>query len=321
MILQPTEDAIARAVATLRDGGLVAMPTETVYGLAADARNPAAIASVFTLKGRPAHNPLIVHASSIEMARSVCAEWPQQAQSLADAFWPGPLTLVLRKEPDLPGAVTAGGPTVAVRVPDHPVALALIEAFGGPLVAPSANPSGRVSPTTAQHVASDFPDLLILDGGPCRGGIESTVVALREHGRPLILRRGLIGSFELADVLIWMSGKQQGSPRYADRAAGSQDPMPSPGLSLSHYAPRAPVRLVERDEPPAPPGVVRLELPPTPEEAAAWLYAALREADAGNPSEIWVEQPTDRQLGGKKGQLWEAVCDRLNRAAAKRGEE
>lgn len=310
MILQPTEDAIARAVATLREGGLVGMPTETVYGLAADARNPAAIAAVFKLKGRPAHNPLIVHASSIEMARSVCAEWPQQAQALADAFWPGPLTLVLRKKPNLPDAVTAGGPTVAVRVPDHPVALALIEAFGGPLVAPSANLSGRVSPTTAQHVASDFPDLLILDGGPCRAGIESTVVDAT--GPQLrVLRPGLIGPGQLGAAM---------APRDGDPAG---DVARSPGLEQSHYAPRAPVRLVDPDNPeegPAPARVVRLELPPTPEQAAAWLYAALREADAGSPAEIWVQRPTEGQLQGPAGHMWQAIMDRLERAAARRGE-
>ncbi|MFI4882407.1 MAG: L-threonylcarbamoyladenylate synthase, partial [Phycisphaerales bacterium JB064] len=161
-------DSIAHAAAHLKRGGLVAMPTETVYGLAALARDADAVARVFELKGRPNTNPLIVHASTLDMARECCAAWPEAADALARAYWPGPVTLVLPKANWVPGIVTAGGPTVAVRVPRHPVALALIEAVGEPLVAPSANRSGYVSPTMAEHVRGVWgeDEVFVLDGGP-----------------------------------------------------------------------------------------------------------------------------------------------------------
>ena len=171
---------IAAAAQRLREGRLVAFPTETVYGLGADALSEPAVARVFAAKGRPSHNPLIVHVSSIEMAQRVVKEWTREADALARAFWPGPLTLVLEKAACVPGSVTGNGPNVAVRWPRHPVAAALIESFGGPIVGPSANPSGFVSPTTAWHVHQAFAgmDVLVLDGGPCEVGIESTVVSL-----------------------------------------------------------------------------------------------------------------------------------------------
>jgi L-threonylcarbamoyladenylate synthase len=302
MILAPSADTISRAAQTLRAGGLVAFPTETVYGLGADARSPAAVKAVFDAKGRPATNPLIVHVNSVEMARSVALHWPRQAEDLAARFWPGPLTLVLERGPAIPDAVSAGGPTVAIRIPDHPVALALLAAFGGPLVAPSANRSGAVSPTTAAHAAADFPDLLVLDGGPCREGIESTVLDLT--GAPRILRPGVIGPEQLAAAL--------GEEVVSEAGAG---PARSPGLG-HHYAPHAPVRLITAADGPMPPGAVRVELPASAAECAARLYAALREADAGNPAEIWIQTPTPEQLTGLDASLWRAILDRLQRAAS-----
>jgi L-threonylcarbamoyladenylate synthase len=305
MILAPTDDAIARAAEALRAGGLVCFPTETVYGLGASALSAEAVGAVFLRKGRPATNPLIVHVDGVEMARDVVAEWPRRAEALAGRFWPGPLTLVLAKGPGIPAAVTAGGATVAVRAPDHPVALALIRAFGGPLVAPSANLSGAVSPTTAEHVEADFADLLILDGGPCRAGIESTVVDLT--GREArVLRQGVVTPEQIGAAL--------GEPvAVGGGGAGGGGAARSPGLG-AHYAPRAPLRLVAPEEE-APEGVARVRLPQSAVEAAARLYAALREADAEQPAAIWVEAPTPEQLAGPEGSLWRAILDRLQRAA------
>lgn len=312
-------DAVAHAATHLRRGGLVAMPTETVYGLAAIARDAHAVARVFEAKGRPAGNPLIVHASSLKMARGCCSAWPEAAQALARAFWPGPLTLVLPRAPWVPDVVTAGGPTVAVRVPSHPVALALIEAVGEALVAPSANRSGYVSPTTAEHVRGVWreDEVFVLDGGPCEVGLESTVVAVREDGLG-VLRPGVIGGEELASIA--------GVPVASSDEAG---PIASPGLVGPHYQPRARLVLVgtlaeasaAMGAGPAvvigPPGTpVAVDPPnasiPMPGEARAYareLYSALREADAMRPVRIVVCAP----LGA--GPLWAAVRERLGRAA------
>ena len=200
--MTPGPEAIAEAVARLREGRLVAFPTETVYGLGADATNAGAVRAVFRVKGRPADNPLIVHVSEAAMARDATAAWPKSAGALASAFWPGPLTLVLPKADAIPPEVTAGGPAVAVRMPDHALTLALIDAFGGPLVGPSANPSGYVSPTRPEHVREHFDEklVLVLDGGPCRAGIESTVVDLT-GASPRVLRPGVIGAAQIEAVL------------------------------------------------------------------------------------------------------------------------
>lgn len=310
---------LALVVDRLLAGGLVAMPTETVYGLAAVAHDEHAVERVFTLKGRPAGNPLIVHADGVEMARSCCRAWPEAADRLARAFWPGPLTLVLPKAAWVPDAVTAGGPTVAVRVPRHPLALALISAVGQPLVAPSANLSGRVSPTTADHVRSVWSedDVLVLDGGPCEVGLESTVVAVGDDGLR-VLRLGVIGEAELS--------RAAGVPVVGGQSAG---PVASPGLIGAHYQPRSPVLLVEAPEevPRAmrggacvvlsPPGVAVEVDPPgvamgMPGDGLAYarrLYAALREADALGPSRIVVCVPSG------EGPAWAAVRERLRRAA------
>ena len=239
-VLEPEDGAIARAVETLRGGGLVAMPTETVYGLACDASNGEAIARLYEAKGRPRFNPLIAHVADEAMARRE-ADWGagegSLAPRLAAAFWPGPLTMVLPFA-ETTGSVSdlarAGLSTVALRQPDHPVALRLIEAFGGPLVAPSANPSGRMSPTRAEHVAAEMGDRvdLILDGGACRVGLESTIVSL--VGRhPALLRPGGLDPEALEAVL--------GTPLHA--GGDHPDAPTSPGQLLRHYAPRSPLRL------------------------------------------------------------------------------
>lgn len=317
---QAGPEEIAHAVRVLREGGLVAFPTETVYGLGADAFRAAAVNRIFELKGRPPSNPLIVHVSGAAMARTVTASWPREAQLLADAFWPGPLSIVLPKVAKLPSAVTAGGPTVAVRCPDHPLTLALLEIFGSPLVGPSANPSGFISPTSAEHVRDAFrgKDVFVLDGGPCRRGIESTVVSLT-GGTPRVLRPGMITPGQISQVL----GMQ-----VAVGPDGQADgPAESPGMLASHYAPRTPAALVEtgaiparlaaasravvltHSGTPAPPPHTRILMPREAESYAAALYGSLHEADAMGAEQIIVERPPDDD-----DPLWDAILDRLRRA-------
>jgi L-threonylcarbamoyladenylate synthase len=329
---------LQEAVLRLREGRLVAFPTETVYGLGADALSEPAIARVFAIKGRPSTNPLIVHVADTAMARVVVSEWPRSAQALADAFWPGPLTLVLPRAPRVPSIVAGGGPNVAVRCPDHPLTIELLRAFGNPLVGPSANPSGGVSPTRAAHVRAAFSsdDVLVLDGGACTGGIESTVLLLTEH--PVrILRPGLISAEAISQVL--QMPVVDFVPGATKSAAGIA--LPSPGMLERHYAPRTPARLVARDaigaallevvEGPraagTPPFAVvishvgmpvpaphQLELLPADARGyAAGLYAALRSADDRGAAKILIIRP-DAQ--GQDKALWEAVLDRLTRATA-----
>ncbi len=314
---------IAEAVAHLRQGGLVAFPTETVYGLGADAFDAAAVARVFELKGRPATNPLIVHVSDEAMARGVVGEWTRDAAILAKAFWPGPLTIVLPKADRVPAIVTAGGGSVGVRCPDHLVTLSLLEAFG-PLVGPSANPSGRVSPTTAAHVRASFSpeQVMVLDGGPCRAGIESTVVSLVE-ATPRVLRPGVVSAEELSAVL-----KRPVMPHTPGEVATGA--AMSPGMLESHYSPATPAKLVDRKEieaamrsgTPAVAAIVFeplvvatphavILMPRSPEQYAARLYAALREADELAPGVILIERPPT------SGRVWEAIADRLSRAASR----
>ncbi len=312
------------AVTRLREGRLVAFPTETVYGLGADAMSEVAVARVFAAKGRPSHNPLIVHVADASHARLVTAEWPREAQLLAEAFWPGPLSLVLPKAAGVPSVVTAGGPNVAVRCPDHSLTLELLRAFGKPLVGPSANKSGGVSPTTAQHVrdAFDHDTVYVLDGGPCTGGIESTVLLLAEHP-PRVLRPGLISVEQIASVL----GQPVGDFVPGQRQEGQ---LHSPGLLDKHYAPTTRTRLVAEAELPALLSTVGravvishvavevgrhgLELLPTDARGyAAGIYAALRAADgAGAELIVIVTPPT----GGQDGAIWTAIADRLRRASA-----
>ncbi|EYR61794.1 translation factor Sua5, partial [Actinotalea ferrariae CF5-4] len=231
-----TDAEVAAAVAALRRGELVAFPTETVYGLGADARDPDAVAKVFAAKGRPADHPLIVHLARAEQLDDWAVDVPEEARRLADRFWPGPLTLILRRHPLVPTAVTGGQDTIGLRVPRHPVAHALLEAFGGGVAAPSANRFGRVSPTTRERVVAELGDVVgtVLEGGDCEVGLESTIVDL-SGDRPRLLRPGGISSAELAEVLEAAPTREgTGAPR-------------TPGRLPSHYAPTTPVRVVDRD--------------------------------------------------------------------------
>ena len=232
-ILTADPDGFSCAASILRKGGLVAFPTETVYGLGGDARNDLAVARIFEAKGRPRFNPLIVHVHSVETAQQF-VEWSHDADVLASAFWPGPLTLVLplRVDAGLSPLVTAELSSLAVRVPEHPAARGLLEAFGGPVAAPSANPSGRISPTTAAHVEAGLSGRIeaILDGGACGVGVESTIVGLT--GTPSLLRPGGLP----AEIIEQALGTRL-------ELHGEGDPLTAPGQMLSHYAPRVPLRL------------------------------------------------------------------------------
>ena len=314
--LTATDEGIAQAAAVLRAGGLVAMPTETVYGLAGDACNGTAVARIFAAKGRPQFNPLIVHVADMAQARRI-AQFSPEAEAVARAFWPGALTLVLplAEGAGLSPLVTAGLETVAVRMPAHPVAQRLIRAFGGPLAAPSANPSGKVSPTTAAHVRAGLSGRIeaILDAGLCSVGVESTILAM--DGPPRLLRPGGIP----AEALEAMLGP------LPDAAHAAPDRPTAPGQLASHYAPEAPVRLgVARPAGgelwvgfgPACPGA-DLTLSPAGDlvEAAANLFSILRKADdlataRGAPAIAFAPIP-DHGLG-------RAINDRLRRAAAPR---
>jgi L-threonylcarbamoyladenylate synthase len=317
------EHAIETAARIIREGGLVAFPTETVYGLGADATNARAVARVFELKGRPANNPLIVHVPGMDAAAELVERWPAAAEKLARRFWPGPLTLVLPRNARIPDIVCAGGPTVAVRCPDHPVALELLRRAGMPLVGPSANRSGGVSPTTAEHVRQSLKDaVMVLDGGPCSRGIESTVVRI-EGTSATVLRPGVITPEQLAEFVEIESYE----PIVAPADAG---PLPAPGMLRRHYAPATPARLFERSQRRAVmdrlftqgriavmshgmdldhPMVIRM-----PASAAAYareLYAALHRADDAGAEAILIELPDEQ------GQLWDAIRDRLIRAASR----
>lgn len=311
--LSSTEpDAIARAAECLRRGGLVALPTETVYGLGADARDDRAVARIYAAKGRPGFNPLIVHLPDAARAFAY-GQANEEARRLADAFWPGPLTMVLPRveAAGLSLLVSAGLPSVALRVPAHPVARDLLIAFGGPVAAPSANPSGRISATTAQHVLDHLGGQvdLVLDDGPSAVGLESTVVDLTGPV-PTLLRPGGLPVEALEAVL----GRKLAR-------AGSDDAAPrSPGMLTQHYAPRAKVRL---DAQAAHPGEVLLGFAGTPGatldlspagdlvEAAANLFAHLHRLDAAGAETIAVAPIPESGLGL-------AINDRLRRAAAGR---
>jgi L-threonylcarbamoyladenylate synthase len=293
---------IGQAAGLIRAGELVAFPTETVYGLGANALDPAAIEKIYAAKGRPAASPLIVHVSSIEMARSLVREWPQRAEKLARKFWPGPLTLVLPKEPHVPGRVTAGLDTVGVRMPAHAIALALIRESGVPIAAPSANPFTQLSPTTAQHVRESLGGrvAMVLDGGPSTVGIESTVLSLAGPNA-VLLRPGMIAKEQIEEVI----GPVQLLGAVAEGAHAS------PGLHRRHYSPRTPLILIERGSAlPVGRGIC-LYLPPDPREYAAVLYEKLHQADSEGYDWIAIEQPPNTPE-------WTAIRDRLERAAAPR---
>lgn len=301
-ILDPGKSAYHEAARVLQAGGLVAFPTETVYGLGANALDAQAVARIFEAKGRPSDNPVIVHVPEATAARSLARVWTPAADRLARAGWPGPLTLVVEKAESVPDIVTAGGPTVGLRVPDHPVAKALLDAAAVPIAAPSANRSEAVSPTTARHVAASLgpfvDDLIVLDGGACAVGIESTVVDATGE-RPSVLRPGM---FRLEEAV---SDAGLGEP-------GTGGPARSPGQRARHYAPSKPLILVDRGEL----GIHRragdavLELGDEPEVAARRLYSELHRlsADAG-VARILVERPP-------KGEAWTGIRDRLRRASS-----
>lgn len=237
--------AVLRAVEALRAGEVVALPTETVYGLAANALDPDAVAKIFEIKARPAHNPIIVHVASIAMAQRCVSAWPDSADRIVRAFWPGPLTIVLPRSASIPDVVTAGGSTVGVRWSSHPFLQEVIEACGFPLAAPSANPSNRLSPTTAEHVRRSLGDRLqlVVDGGPSQVGIESTVLDL-SSAVPRVLRPGTIHEESLAAAL-GEAGLQPPSPPAVDEAAAQgASTLRSPGLLRKHYSPKAPLRVL-----------------------------------------------------------------------------
>ena len=314
-LLDANREAIAAAARVLADGGLVAFPTETVYGLGADATNGAAVARLYSAKGRPRFNPLIAHVADARAALRL-ARFSDEAKLLAGVFWPGPLTLVLPKRDDCPVSelATAGLDSIALRVPDHPIARDLLKAFGGPVVAPSANRSGHVSPTLAEHVRADLDGRidLIIDGGPASVGVESTIVSFLAN--PTLLRPGGLPREAIERVLGY---------ELPDPESSTQDVPLAPGMLASHYAPRAPVRLnavgVRPGEAllafgPAAPGAERtLNLSPTGDlvEAAANLFSHMRALDGSGASGIAVMPIPNEDLG-------EAINDRLARAAAPR---
>lgn len=298
-----TGSSIERALEILRNGGLVAIPTETVYGLAGDASNEAAVRKIFEAKGRPADHPLIVHIAAAEQLGDWAASIPKAAEILADTCWPGPLTLLVPRATQVLNVVTGGRDTVGVRVPAHPLTTELLDRFGGGLAAPSANRFGRVSPTTAAHVVADLGSQVdyVLDGGPCPVGVESTIVDCTVNP-PQILRPGGISSEDIRELL-------------GDALADADGPSRASGMLTSHYAPRARVVLVASSEEAT---VVAAAVPRAwiidhSDDLAAYahsLFAELRAADQRGAETIIAVMPAARGLG-------HAVRDRLTKAAAR----
>lgn len=310
-LLPPSDESIRGAAAILRAGGLVAFPTETVYGLGADGFSAKAVGRIFEVKGRPADNPLILHVAEAGEISGIAGVVPREAWKLAERFWPGALTLVLRRAEKVPAIVSAGRDTIAVRVPDHPVALALLRATERPLAAPSANKSGRPSPTSAKHVMDEIGDRIeaVIDGGDCRIGIESTVLDCTTE-RFQILRPGGVSADALSEVLGYLPG------------LASEEQGASPGTRHEHYRPSCAIHLftgfppeVRRGE-----GIVTLTQPApkaefsvrvaSPEDYARRLYDLFREADALGLERLHMERPPYHDLGV-------ALNDRLLRAAGR----
>ncbi len=314
-----SDQEIEKAAEILRAGGLVAFPTETVYGLGADASNPAAVKKIFAAKDRPAAHPVIVHIADMSELKHWAAEVPRAAWLLAEKFWPGPLTMVLKRSSHVNDLISGGQNTIGLRVPGHPVAQQLLKAFGAGIAAPSANKFGRLSPTAAQHVREELGNAveIILDGGPCDVGIESTIVDLTREP-PAILRPGRVSAQQIADALLVPLGEPAGDrPRV-------------PGSYASHYAPRTALTLVNADEienfirrqaPGAAVAVLACRSRPrdsraalwqvasqSPEEYAQHMYALLRRMDSAGCALLVVESPPDLPE-------WAAVHDRLRRAA------
>lgn len=317
-------DLIKQAVNLLQQGKLVAIPTETVYGLAGDAKNVSAIKAIYQAKGRPDTNPLIVHISNIEQINDWAIHIPDKAFQLAEKFWPGPLTLILQKHPDVPYCVTGNQDTVGIRIPNHPLTLELLKAFGGGLAAPSANRYGRISPTTATAVKEELNESvdLILDGGPCQVGIESTIISLIDDS-PIILRQGAILASEIETLL---NQKMNIHQRIKEKII-------VPGMHDVHYAPEKPLYLIDKlqildfltkerslkkqtailsfSEKPAlfnESHGVWLQADPDPHIYATHLYSNLRQLDHSATKTILVEAPPYKEE-------WLAILDRLQRAA------
>jgi len=316
----PDDPAILEAAEILLAGGLVAFPTETVYGLGADGLNPQAVAGIYAAKGRPATNPVILHVDGLASAKALTSHWPSEATALVERYWPGPLTLVLPASERVPAIVRAGGPTVALRCPAHPIAQALIKAVGRPLAAPSANRSQQLSPTLAEHVASSLGEAvdLILDGGPTEAGLESTILDL-SGVHPRILRPGPVAPADLAALLgavdLWEGAVKLGETQAA------------PGMAERHYAPRARLELVDPGTglsspggrsayvalgtlPPLPDSIRGILLPLDAEAVGARLFALLHELDDAGFERVVMERPPE-------GEAWLAIRDRLQRASAR----
>src|SRR5277367_310899 len=291
---------LTKAAELIRAGELVAFPTETVYGLGANALDPAAIEKIYVAKGRPPSSPLIVHVSSIEMAQGLAREWPERAEKLARIFWPGPLTLVLPKKPHVPDRLTAGLDTVGIRMPANPIAQELIREAGVPIAAPSANMFGGLSPTTAQHVREALGDrvAMVLDGGRTTVGIESTVLSLAGPNA-VLLRPGMVTRQQIEEVI----GPVQIIGPVAEGVHAS------PGLHARHYSPKTPLVLVSRGQLPNTGRGNFIQMPDDPTAYAAVLYERLHEADAEGWDWIALEQPPP-------GEEWSAIRDRLERAAS-----
>lgn len=318
---RPTPANLRRLAAVLREGGLVAIPTETVYGLAAHALDAKACRAIFRAKGRPAHDPLIVHVLDLAHAEEL-AEFNDSARRLTRAFWPGALTLVLPKKACVPGIVTAGGPTVALRAPAHPLARRILRLAGVPLAAPSANPFTYISPTSAEHVQQGLGSRIphILDGGDSPIGVESTVLDLTRPDRPRILRPGAVGAEQIARVL-------QTGVTTVRRAGRPGARLLAPGLLDKHYSPRTPLRLATKLSVPAGGALILLRRPRgraaagihwlsrrgSLAEIARHLYRVLRAVDAGGYRQIMIER-----LPPSTGGLAAAINDRIRRAAARR---
>lgn len=295
---------LERAVAILRRGGLVAIPTETVYGLAANALDEAAIRRIFRAKGRPLTSPLIVHVADLEAARQLTAEWHPLATTLAARFWPGPLTIILPKAPAVPALVTAGLPSVALRIPAHPLTLRLLRSVAIPLAAPSANRFSEISPTTAEHVKRGLGARvdLILDGGPCTVGIESTVVSLTGP-YPLVLRPGMITADDLREA----TGTEWSIHSARSDTAAPQE---SPGMQARHYAPHTPLFILRTsDALPVGKGQL-LQLPSQPAAFAEALYAQLHAADQTGLDWVAIAEPPNTPE-------WDGIRDRLTRASTR----
>jgi len=323
-------DAINHAAGLLRQGRLVAFPTETVYGLGADASNSDAVAAIFKAKGRPSDHPLIVHIADIDSLGDWASIVPEAALKLAHRFWPGPLAMILNKKPEVPLAVTGGQQTVGLRMPDHPVALALLKSFGGGIAAPSANRFCRISPTQALHVSEELGDAvdMILDGGPCQVGVESTIIDL-SGSKPRLLRPGHITGQQIEAVLQTELTTPPDPSRLSANTAALE--MRAPGMMAVHYAPTTPAIRCSADQLP---GKIRqliadgkrigllsyqleimeinqvrvLRLPEQAGNYAQSLYAALRELDSLQLDLILVEQPPQTES-------WQAINDRLSKAA------